>query len=544
MSFPLSNILDPLTLNRERLQFHQREVYCNEILIDAAELRRRVRLDYPSTWSEPKTDTIDAGKISSLPVEGFMNVLHHTTISDLFRLRATNSYIKYLIEQWEPFKLIITHGGDAVRALLATGGGLLWTAGQLVNVLFTTTCELCGEHGEVLQLLKLKRCCFRCLSEERQLLAISSEYADKYLGLSVEELEGLPKLTTIRQRDLWGYPSHEGVIVDYKTALKASAGRSLDCSRRYQTVGLYSYQVFYTRLFLDDKCQSIQPRPTTRIHERRGQSTPMKLPHPMIAAPETDYRQHACAIRQPAMTRKRLRLADGTVKYNVSVINAVRCEGCAYFWNYHSRLPHHFHKMYTHEPTGGPTEFTKHLQHCIYAYAHWTRIHCPWLPVPLDEQILTFENWKKWFWPRHSAVTIEQSRPKFELIPVRLQNLVRINSNNSNVFQQPYRWPKPPMEWSETNEELLVWQRVKERERNAAMAQDPTENIDQYWDMLVNQEVASQSNWACANLYNGSSALFRGPLTLLQSRRARLDRKLWCSYTADQKQPEWGFDWF
>jgi hypothetical protein len=544
MTFPLSELLDPVALDGARLTFLQREAYYHEILIDAAELRRRVRLDYPSTWSDPKTDTIDAGKIGSLPVEGITNILHHTTISDLFRLRATNSHIKYLIEQWEPFKLIITHGGDAVRALLATGGGLLWTAGQLVNVLFTTKCELCGEHGEILQLLKLKRCCFRCLSDERELLAIPIEYAEVYLGLLDRELESLPKLTTICQKDLWGYPSHEGVIVDYKTALKVSAGRALDCSRRHQTAGLYSYLSFTTGDFLEDEFRSIQPRPTTRIHERRGQSSPMTLPPAIIAAPETAYRQHACSIRQPAMTRKCSRLADGTFKYNVTVINAVRCEGCAYFWNYHCPLPHQFHKMYVHDSTGGPTEFTKHFQHCIYAYAHWTRINCPWLPVPLDEQIMILEKWKKWFWPRHSASTIEKVKPKFELISVRLQNLAHLYSENFNAFQQPYKWPTPPMERSETNEELLTRRRVTERERKLAMAHHPDDNIDQYWDMLVSQEAASQSNWACANLYNGSSALFRGPLTLLQRKRERLDWKLWFKGTANQKQPEWGFDWF
>lgn len=525
MAQPVPHLHDPTLLKIEYLRFHQRECHYNEVLNDVSELRRRVRLNSPSTWSMPKTESVDAGIISTLPLEGIVNILRHTTISDLFRLRATNSHIKYIIEQWEPFKLVASHGGDAVRALLATGGGLLWTAGQLVNVLFTTKCELCGEHGDILQLLKLKRCCFRCLSQERELLAVTIEYAKQFLRLSDKELGKLPKLTTILQKDFWGYPSLRGIIVDYQAALKASGDRALNYPGKYPTPALYSYKVKRLQTSLDSRHRSIQPGPRTRLHERRGHPAAMRLPSPILAAPETDYRQHACSVRQPAMTRKRARLADGTFKDNVTVVNAVRCEGCAYYWNYHSPLPYHFHKMYTHEQTGGPTEFTKHLRHCFYARCHWTRISNPMNPVPLEKQIQVLDGWSNCFWPRHPAATLEKSALRFELIPGRLQSILMHHEIDFRAFEQPYEWPMPPMGRPETDDEILMRWRIGEREERAAENHRPVDDFDLYWDTLVSQEAASQSNWACANLHNGSFALFRGPYTLLESKRARHDRK-------------------
>ncbi|KEF57168.1 uncharacterized protein A1O9_07358 [Exophiala aquamarina CBS 119918] len=525
MASPLPRLHDPTLLKREHLRFHQRDCHYNEVLNDVSELRRRIRLDSPSTWSMPKTESVDAGIIGTLPFEGIVNVLRHTTISDLFKLRATNSRIRYIIEQWEPFKLINTHGGDAVRALLATGAGLLWTAGQLINVLFTTKCELCGQHGDILHLLKLKRCCFRCLSQERELLAVTIEYAQQFLRLSDEELEKLPKLRTILQKDFWGFPSLRGIIVDYQTALKVSGDRALNYPGKYPTPALYSYKVKRTRVRLESNHRSIQPRPRTRLHERRGHTAAMKLPSPIFAAPETDYRQHACAVRQPAMTRKRARVTDGTFKDNVTVVNGVRCEGCAYYWNYHSPLPYHFHKMYTHEQTGGPTEFTKHLQHCIYAQAHWARINNPRRPVPLQKQIEVLDGWRNSFWPRHPAPTLEQSTPWFELIPQRLENELIDHETNFRTFEQPYEWPALPLERPETDDEALMRWRIEYQGHKAAEDHRVVDDFDLYWDMLISQEAVSQSNWACGTLCNGSFALFRGPYTLLESKRARHDRK-------------------
>lgn len=62
--------------------------------------------------------------------------------------------------------------------------------------------------------------------------------------------------------------------------------------------------------------------------------------------------------------------------------------------------------------------------------------------------------------------------------------------------------------------------------------------------MLVGPEAVSQTNWACANLYNGSSTIFRGPVSLLESKRLRLIRKAEVKNHIALMKESWGFDRF
>lgn len=543
---PASELLSkPEKLQRGEFQFLLRQAQYNEVLLDAAELKRRIRFhpNSGSPASTPKTGVVDAGVIRTLPAEGIINILRHTTISSLLTLRRANSTIKSIIDQWKPFQLITNHGDDTVRALVATGAGHLWTAGQLVNVLFTTKCELCGEHGEIIHLLKLKRCCFRCLSEARELLAVEVGYATKFLGLSREELETLPTLTTFPQNMFWGFPSVPCTMVDYEAAMKLSGDRVLESSPNHGTLAMFPYKFRKTGVFLDKVFRSVQPRPTKRVYERRGQPS-MKLAPSIIRSPETHYWQHACAVQQRAMTRKLARLADGTFKDSVTIVNAVYCEGCARFWNYHSPLPFYFHKMYTHNPAGGPTEFTNHLKHCVYAQAHWTRIECPWYPVQAARKIFLLNNNRQIMWVRNPSTTLRESNAKFESIPKGLLNLVRLYSKNFRNFQQPYSWPQPGGGGLVEGADAAMLKRVKEREKKASRLHHTDDDIDLYWDMLVGPEAASQTNWACANLYDGSSTLFRGPVSLLESKRLRLIRKAEVKNHPALMKESWGFDRF
>lgn len=543
---PASELLsEPEKLSVGELQFLQRPANYNEVLLDTAELKRRMRFPKfsPTSKPAPRSSIVDAGVIGSLPVEGIIRILRHTTISNLFTLRRTNSAIKSIIDQWQPFKLITAHGDETVKALLVTGAGHMWTARQLVNVLFTTKCEFCGEHGEIIQLLKLQRCCFHCLSEERRLLAVDIEYARKFLGLSKDESEALPMLTTFPQKSFWGFPNVPSALVDYEAAVKLSGDRALKCPPNTGRLAMYPFKTKRTGIYLDDVFRSSHTRVEKRIHERRGQF-PMKLAPAVVACPETNYWQHACAVQQRAMTRKRARLADGTFKDNVTIIRAVHCEGCARYWNYHSPLPAHYHKVYPHNPAGGPTEFTKHVKYCIYAHAHWTMAECPWRPVPADRKIILLQHHRQITWPRTPGDTLKESNAKFELFPVALSNLGILYSKDFRNFQQPYSWPQPGKGELVEGEDAVTLRRVMDREKYARWMHHRDNDRDRYWDMLVASEAASQKNWACANLYNGSSTLFRGPAGLHESKRLRLWKK------ADDPNPShlakelWGLDKF
>ncbi|ETI21846.1 hypothetical protein G647_05915 [Cladophialophora carrionii CBS 160.54] len=217
---------EPKQLNASRLtaeeyRFLSKRRYYDNVLIDSRELALRVNLDDPRRWTPAKKPCAILGMLGMLPSEIQLHVFAVTPISTLFDLRATNSHAKQLIEQWQPFQTAMTEGSDAVRALVATGAGNLWTTQQIVDTLFTTQCEFCGEHGELLQLLKLKRCCFRCLSQERELLAVSERYACEVMKLEPSELAQLPLLRSLPQKCFWGSPARERRwLFDFNSALK------------------------------------------------------------------------------------------------------------------------------------------------------------------------------------------------------------------------------------------------------------------------------------------------------------------------------------
>lgn len=99
---PASELLSkPEKLQRGEFQFLLRQAQYNEVLLDAAELKRRIRFhpNSVSPASTPKTGVVDAGVISTLPAEGIINILRHTTISTLLTLRRANSTIKSIIDQ-------------------------------------------------------------------------------------------------------------------------------------------------------------------------------------------------------------------------------------------------------------------------------------------------------------------------------------------------------------------------------------------------------------------------------------------------------------
>jgi hypothetical protein len=150
MAFTEPKELDPKRLTAEEYRFLSKKPYYNNVLIDSRELALRVSLNDPRRWTPARKPCASLGLLAMLPSEIQLQVFAVTPISALFDLRATNSLARQLIEQWPPFRTVMTEGSDAIRALLATGAGNLWTTQQVVDVLFTTQCEFCGEHGEIL----------------------------------------------------------------------------------------------------------------------------------------------------------------------------------------------------------------------------------------------------------------------------------------------------------------------------------------------------------------------------------------------------------
>ncbi|KAI1616033.1 hypothetical protein EDD36DRAFT_121429 [Exophiala viscosa] len=522
----------------------------NNVLINVEELGQRVRLCLPKPCPPPKTPLISLGYLDKLSTELQYSLFATMPITDLFRLRAVNSHAKALIEQWPPCSTVIKYAPHAIQAMLATSAGELWTGPEIVDVIFGTTCEFCGEHGEILQLLRLKRCCFRCLSQERDLLAVPPPYAKEVMGLTDTDLQQIPHIYTVPQTNFWGTPSSVGPALDYKAAVhvarqryhNSSIGSPLkQANPRFTMRGIYGEGIGSlerTGLCLDERRRSFQHSSRPSIQMRRQQPL-LHLLEYELEPPETFYLQHACSIQLPAIERQLVRHRDGTVTHTDKRVSVLHCAGCASYWNYHSPLPWQYHRLHRHSPGSTHTELTAHLAHCLYARLHWIRLWNPWRINKLEDVVNLLATYRSKFWPRHGRGSNGEDNAAFERIPDLAWQLMLENQADCNAFMPLYSWPAPKDEAYD----YKVWrqrQRVQLREA-VRVADDAT---DCYWDSLVSQEAISQTHWACAKASNGSHCLFRGPVSLLVARKALLDRKFVCPTTKSRKQPHYGFDRF
>ncbi|KAJ9607604.1 hypothetical protein H2200_007682 [Cladophialophora chaetospira] len=527
MDSNITKLLNPARLLAEEFQFLTKKPYYNNLLIDSHELAKRVSLGDPRQWTVAKRPCASLGTLGTLPAELQFQVFSVTAISTLFDLRATNSHAKQLIEQWQPFRTVMTHGANVVRALLTTGAGNLWTTEQVVDVILTTDCEFCGEHGEILQLLKLKRCCFRCLSQERDLLAVSERYACTVMKLTRDELAALPLLRSVPQKEFWGFPVQQrGWAFDYKAALGILRKRPRQQVHRPSApsaMGRLELKPTGKQLTLKER--SVQPRPQSTIQSRRGQR-PLRLLGEEVSPLETVYTQHACAIRAPGKSRQIFRHPEGGLRTGITTVEAYHCAGCAFYWNYHSPLPWQFHRLLPHQKGKKDTPLTRHLNHCVYARLQWFWVYNPWRELHPEDIIL--RNSGNIVQSRSGEDLGPKENARFEEVPEHVLTFLETTELDSTTFQPQYTWPKLKSDEDKSyddnrrsnRQEELLFQRIRERE-----APSPIEMPDDYYDCLVSQEAVSQANWACANLSSGRVGLFGGPVTVMVQKHEKLDRR-------------------
>lgn len=540
-------------MDEAELHFMTKQPDYNHVLADTWELGRRVYLHLPKPTPPAKVPLASLGYLDKLSTELQYILFASTPITELFRLRAVNSHAKTLIEEWPPCITVLTYAPLAIPAMLATSAGKLWTVPQLVDVIFKTKCEFCGENGEIVQLLRLERCCFRCLSQERDLLAIPPSYAINVMGLTDADLQQIPHIHTIPQKNFWGAPSSSGPAFDYKAAMDAARQRH-QCSNNgipwepantLKITGMYGQGVRTERTglyLLETEC-SIQHRSTSSIQMRRHQP-PLHLLEYEVEPPETFYLQHACSVQLPVMEQQSVRLPDGTITVVDNGVCLTHCAGCASYWNYHCPLPWRYHRLYRHQskPRNARSELTEHLANCLYARLHWTRLWNPWGNNTAAEIIDVLAIQRRLYWARNPRDTYEESNAVFEQIDARSRQLMLENQADCHVFTPRYSWPKPHDEAYD----YQTWcQRERVRRRGEAGAFDVVADAtDHYWDSLVSQEAISQAHWATAKVSNGSHCLFRGLSSLLAERRELLDKKFICPTTRNRKQPPYGFDRF
>ncbi|EHY55759.1 hypothetical protein HRR83_009197 [Exophiala dermatitidis] len=551
---------DPALMTSDELKFLIRNSRVQNITMDVQELRRRVYLRHPSVWKVAKSPRASLGDWDKLPPELQIEIFAVTSFCDLIHLRATNSQLKSQLEHWEPFRCPMEYGRDLVRALIASKAGFYWTAEEVMHVLFTSRCEICGTHGELIQLLRRKRCCLRCLSQERELLAVNYEYVTQVMHLTAADLEPVPALQSIPQKSFWGLPGSWGLAFDYQSALEVARerGHSLAMNSTTTTptrhpeqhlMGAFGSGALLQPLpfpgeRLSEELRSIQPRYKRSLQTRRGQPM-LSVPQYEISPPETSYAQHACAVRMAGLGFKNTRLRDGTEKSvssaNMVYVSGVHCAGCAAYWNFHSPMPWQYHRLYAHDKSSRrDSEFKQHLRGCVYARLQWTLLHSNWGSVHEETVAFILSGGRVHFSRQATGDSHMYDNHVFEQLSWRVCFFMEQHEDDSDAFQLPYKWPIVD-EPDEISKPVAV-----AGAGGGAFGGSNIPEIDYYWDSLVSQEAISQSNWACANMGNGGLCLFRGPYTLLAERRELYLEHNFPdgAYTHDQRATEWGFDRF
>lgn len=338
----------------------------NDKTMNRRKLSRQVQLLPPLFWL-PAKPKATLGRLHDIPTEVIFATLDHTTIDALMNFRLTNSCAKYVVESWYPFREIMLSGASLVRAAIAIKASKFLTVSRLLAVTFGDRCELCGQLGSFVQLVKCMRCCFYCLMNDRRLHCVSLSFAAAYvpkiftadsavriLGLNVmkRNLERIPKVHTITQEFFWGHKRIERKsALDYTTALQFARPPIDPC---------------YLPSILKERIIAGKARPYYfEMSPLIGRIDPA----------ESNKLRFLTAIYQPGMLKK----TSGLI---VISDDGVFCRGCRFFWGLHSQGRHHLeHIMYS------PSEIVLHLERCPYAKLTWNLVLKIISPNPLSERV-------------------------------------------------------------------------------------------------------------------------------------------------------------
>ena len=402
----------PHTIPKEELEFlTTSSILWDKMILDTQQLARCINLtDLSRKYRLNRVTDCSLGAFHKVSLEMIFMVAAQLDIQTLFRYRALNTWFKTTIEQWKPFQDILQYGQNAVRAMIATNAGQLWTAPQLCAVLFTSRCELCGEHGEILQLLKLMRCCFRCLTTDTRLLAVNSIFLAHPQGLNVPNtaIEHIPRLSVLPRSDSWGISviAPNQTIYDYTIAVKYRVENGVPAHLASNILG---------KRLLTHQDHIEHQKLLTSIHH-------IRLPQPGYH-PE----RFTAAVHQSAKLYKQS-------SNKVETIHASQCKGCKLYWNYISPLHWNTHTLYT------DSEIEPHIRKCTFAQLLYTRLHPPLGPYPSAKDVKDADTYticllrtfrKAGFHlPRHKAPSLTKSNSDFEMLPlIMLMHFARSGRN-------------------------------------------------------------------------------------------------------------------
>ncbi|KAI9699135.1 MAG: hypothetical protein M1836_003324 [Candelina mexicana] len=186
-----SNEFDRLTY--KRLDLDREIIDCTALANSCPLDNGRLGIDGRSTGRSQKP----LGALDSLPLELLHNILQSLDLQSLTALRAVNIRSRTIIDSYLPYKTIVSHAPNSIRALLGTQLASHFTSQQIYNTLCSDRCFLCGDTGPFLYLLSCSRVCFPCIIDAPELLPITSNTAKEAYALDTASLRSLPTLRSL-----------------------------------------------------------------------------------------------------------------------------------------------------------------------------------------------------------------------------------------------------------------------------------------------------------------------------------------------------------
>ena len=514
----MSTTFDLAKFSQPERQFLTRETTWTDKLMDHETLKARIPLSLlpPSTSATCRTSP-SLGDLEKLPMELLHTVFRELPVANILSLYRTNSRSQAVLSSWPSLALVNQYGQNAIRALIASQSAHRYTFPQLESVVFSSECEFCQEHGEILYLLKLVRCCFRCLSTDRRLLAVNTTYAVNVLQVPSSELRKLPLFTTAPQDHHWGSQLGQLSVVDYTAALRVSKAKQTDreigydWSRAHMSKNTLSLSG--TEINLPTMWQSVHPTPGLTIQDRRTTQNDLpllSLPWAITRPFEGPSGQHACSVFFPAVKRTSVKPAGANTFYYKYETQAARhCSGCAHWWNYHSTMPFEYHTIYRGTISDLSSPLMSHLSHCIYARMFWQKL---WTVTPTRAQmIINGHNSNQLRISRWGNRDQELNASSFEMFSSEGLYMIEGYKLRGGAFTQSTAWALSESD-GEEHDPVIV----------PAVPKDAN---DGYGDLLFSAEALSQAHWATATPLSRND-LFHGPFGLVNEKRGREMRRI------------------
>lgn len=150
-----------------------------------------IKAPEPST-AHVQPATSGLGRFDKLPVEVLYLLFEHLDFLSLARITRTARRGHELVTNIPGYGDILTHAKTALGALCGMQILCLHSIAKIRYMLRSAECISCGNFGTFLFLLECERVCWKCLSSNPAMWAISRHEAGDCFNLSAKQLHQLP----------------------------------------------------------------------------------------------------------------------------------------------------------------------------------------------------------------------------------------------------------------------------------------------------------------------------------------------------------------